>query len=156
MKTRIIIASVFVLLLLNVSTYAQKLPHSTNPNEACQQAWKDYKKADALWKTGWGLFGAGIGLTTFGFTYGILSGFGVGAYPPDQRTPEMEARPIAGLTIGSIGSGMLVASIPCLAVGQVRRKTAKKIYDEQCGQQQPPLTFNIQSSANGLGIAMKF
>ena len=145
-------------LLMVVPTHlsAQKLVQPTDPNEACQQAWKDYKKADALWKTGWGLFGAGLGLTTFGVSYGVLSGFGVGAYPPDKRTPEMYTHPIAGWTICGIGSGMLVASVPCLAVGQIRRKAAKQLYDEQCGKELPPLTFTIQSSANGLGVAMKF
>ena len=155
MKTqRFIICA--LLLLVSTLMPAQKLVLPSDPNEACQQAWNDYRKADALWKTGWGLFGAGIGLTAFGATYGVLTGFGVGTFPPEKRTPEMYARPIAGWAICGVGSGMLIASVPCLAVGQVRRKAAKKIFDEQCGQEQPPLTFNIQSSSNGLGIAMRF
>ena len=54
-----------------------------------------------------------------------------------------------------IGSGATIASIPCLAVGQTRRKAAQNYYQKNCAAE-PPLTFAIQTSSNGLGIAMKF
>ena len=64
MKSRI----VFCLLALMVfhALQAQIVVQPTDPNENCQQAWQDYKKADKLWKTGWGLFGAGAGMTVAG------------------------------------------------------------------------------------------
>lgn len=55
-----------------------------------------------------------------------------------------------------VGGGITLASIPCLAVGQVRRKAAMNMYNEKCGSDQPILSFSLQTSSNGLGIAMQF
>lgn len=55
-----------------------------------------------------------------------------------------------------IGSGVVVASISCIAVGARDRKYASKIYDTKHCSPETPLTFSIQSSSNGLGLAMQF
>ena len=54
-----------------------------------------------------------------------------------------------------VGLGSLITSIPCICVGQVERKKATSLYNQHCAAE-PPLTFSIQSSANGLGLAMQF
>lgn len=48
------------------ATQAQTLACPAQPSEVCADAWNKYRKADTLWKTGWGLFGAGAGLTVGG------------------------------------------------------------------------------------------
>ena len=112
----------------------------------CEQIKFNYHKADVLWKTGWGLFGAGAGLAISGGIL-IFPGGALGSWSNDVM--------LSGWAFLGVGCGMVAASIPCLAVGQVRRKAARTTFNEQCGEQ-PPLTFSLQTSANGLGLAMQF
>ena len=134
---------------------AQTAPEAAVPNEVCAEAWNNYKKADTLWKTGWGLFGVGAALVPAGGILYWTSAFGIGSIPPDERDEKAYAGPRAGLSLMGIGAGVLVASVPCLAVGQVRRKAAQNYYQERCSNE-PPLTFAIQASSNGIGLAMNF
>lgn len=133
---------------------AKSLVQPENPNEACAQAWQDYQKANTLWKTGWGLFGAGLGIGTIGGIICPLAAFGNSSSPTGN--PAARKASITGLTFLCVGSGMIVASVPCLAVGQVRRKAARKAYNENCVPAQPVVSFYLQSSSNGLGLAMQF
>lgn len=142
------------LLLLACVTFstiqAQQILKPTNPSETCAQAWQDYRKADILWKTGWGLFGAGLVVGTIG---GCCIYFGSwGNY--DGQHGGISPLSASGCALLSVGGGMLIASIPCLAVGQ-RRKASQSMYQERCGDQLS-LTFSLQTSANGLGLAMQF
>lgn len=119
----------------------------------CDEIKINYKKADTLWKTGWGLFGAGTGLMVagcIGWRCTIQGG-----RPPEEQDPSRTALNTAFFSIMIIGAGATVASIPCLAVGQTRRKTAHNYHQKNCSSE-PPLTFAIQTSSNGLGIAMQF
>ena len=116
-------------------------------------AWK-HGKADVLWKTGWGLFGGGMGICIGGCALWAFTG--QSDLAPSERNLGKSAAHKAGVCTMIIGSSSVLASIPCLAVGQVRRKAARRIYQEHCSQDQPPLTFNLQPSAYGLGIAMCF
>ena len=59
---RRIIAIIIVACVTMSTIQAKNIIRPENPNTACAQAWQNYQKADALWKTGWGLFGAGLGL----------------------------------------------------------------------------------------------
>ena len=119
----------------------------------CEEIKINYKKATTLWKTGWGLFGVGAGLTIGGFLAWRFTG--QGGVPPEEQNPKATAKHTAGFTVMIIGAGATVASIPCLSVGQTRRKAAESAYRRKCSSE-PPLTFSLQSSANGLGIAMNF
>lgn len=139
---------------LNIA-HAQVVMQPSKPNEVCQEAWEKYHKGDVLWKTGWGLFGAGGAMAIAGGVTGFISGFGASAQPPEERDPKVYIAPRTGYAIMGIGCGLFVASIPCIIVGQVQRKKAVKAYNEQCADQ-PPLTFSIQSSSQGLGLAMQF
>ena len=147
---------VFVLLALLTfdATQAQYPVRPAEPNEECMKAWNDYQKADRLWKTGWGLFGAGLGVGVIGGIMYPLAAFGNSSSPTGN--PAARAAGIASLTFLCVGSGMIVASVPCLAVGQVRRKAARKAYNENCVPAQPVVSFYLQSSSNGLGLAMLF
>lgn len=134
--------------------HAQQIIKPSEPNEICAEAWQKYHKADVLWKTGWGLFGGGIGICMGGGALWACTGQSDMA--PSERVFAKSAAHRAGLGMMIAGGGIIVASIPCLAVGQVRRKAVRQIYQEHCSHDQPPLTFNLQPSANGLGLAMCF
>jgi hypothetical protein len=88
----------------------------------------------------------------------ILGGALAGYYsnnPPLVNGVEDYAVSDAGAVLMGVGLGSLITSIPCICVGQVERKKASSLYNQHCAAE-PPLTFSIQSSANGLGLAMQF
>ena len=121
--------------------------------ETCEQLQQNYHKADVLWKTGWGLFGAGAaGAVAFG-TLGFLSMWS-GHEPAPGQSSSPNLSPLFW-SLFAVSAGAFVASIPCLAVGQVNRKHNTKLYNRYCADQ-PPLTFALQASSNGLGVAMNF
>ena len=126
--------------------------------ETCEQIKLNYKKANILWKTGWGLFGAGLGLSVGGSVLWLTNANFGGALPPSEyKGTKRAAACDTGFAIMIIGCGMEIASIPCLAVGQVRRKAAMNMYNERgCLSEQPLVQFSIQTSSNGLGLAMQF
>lgn len=139
---------------LNIA-HAQVVMQPSEPNEVCQQAWEKYHKGDVLWRTGWGLFVGGAVATAAGWGGFMTCSFGPGPNATAEQKSRQTAAIASTLTIASVGSAAFVASIPCLIVGQVQRKKAVKAYNEQCADQ-PPLTFSIQSSSQGLGLAMQF
>ena len=110
------------------------------PDLTCDELRLSYKRANDTWKAGWGLFGSGLGLLIVGISLTFT---------------ENNTMLNAGLGLISIGSGAVITSVPCLAFGQVQRKSAAKQYHQYCADQ-PPLTFSLQTSSNGLGIAMNF
>ncbi len=121
------------------------------PEISCEQIRLQYDKNDKLWKAGWGLFGIGGGLTILG---GALAGY-YSNHPTLVNGVESYAVSDAGAVLMGVGLGSLITSIPCICVGQVERKKASNLYHQHCAAE-PPLTFSIQSSANGLGLAMQF
>lgn len=121
------------------------------PEVSCEQIRLQYDKNDKLWKAGWGLFGIGGGLTILG---GALAGY-YSNHPTLVNGVENYAVSDAGAVLMGVGLGSLITSIPCICVGQVERKKATSMYNQHCAAE-PPLTFSIQSSANGLGLAMQF
>ncbi len=120
------------------------------PELSCPEIVVNYKKGDILWKTGWGLFGAGCGLILTGT---VLSCY-YGGYPSRNSIDDYVIAN-AGDGILGVGCGAVIASFPCIAFGHVQRKAASNLYNTKCASE-TPLTFSIQSSANGLGLAMQF
>lgn len=126
MKTK----TLLILFLLSISFQsinAQSLFKPTEPTEVCMEAWNNYRKANTLWYTGWGLFSIGIPAVTAGTMTWLLS---IIKAPYDQWTTQQKAVNGSGMALMWVGSGMVIASIPCIAVGQVRRKKAMNVYAE--------------------------
>ena len=134
-----------------LSLQAQNVTKPSDPNAACTEAWHQYKKADALWKTGWGLFVPGVALAATGSTVGVISAFGGGANPPGQRDPKIVAASRTGWALCFIGGGMTIASIPCLCVGQARRKAALKSLKNE-----NEISLSLQVNEQGLGFAINY
>lgn len=141
--------------------HAQGSVLPTDPNDACAEAWQKYHKADKLWKTGWGLFGGGGALALAG---GITCAvYDSATKDSGNKSGNGQQHYSVGMAIGGlsaffvtvIGGTVMVASVPCICVGHSRRKRAMDVINTQCPDQ-PALTFSIQSSSNGVGIAMQF
>ena len=64
-------------------------------------------------------------------------------------------RDITAAKLLGAGSGLFVASIPCIVVGTVKRNNSYELYNQTCARQ-TALEFGIQTSQNGVGLAMKF
>ena len=130
------------------------------------EAWKSHKTGNALWISGWCLMGVGTAITWVGggiFCYGTLytagsilaTAFSMGQYQPDSET--------IGKLLGT-GGGLLAAggimtagSIPLIVVGGIKKFSAHEMYNENCAKKhEPELTLSLQTSANGLGLALNF
>lgn len=122
----------------------------------CAAAYEAYEKANNLRQTGFKLLGAGIGVTAGGVTVLALGGILSGAL--ESGFPMIPCGVIGGVcTI--VGNGLLIGSIPCLVIGSVKKNKSYEVYNEICAPSSTNVTkleFNLQSSQDGLGIAMRF
>jgi hypothetical protein len=130
----------------------------------CTQAYEQYMKGQKLRKSGWGLFASGLTFMGVGSVlYGV--GYGLGGpkttyskYGSSSRFEDESlflGMGIPGAILLGAGSGLFVASIPCIVVGTVKRNNSYELYNQTCARQ-TALEFGIQTSQNGVGLAMKF
>ena len=149
-------------------------------NENCKEAYDYYRKQQKIEKAGWGIFGAGAGLVLIGG--GVLGGsesYYKNNIPPmypineqnkwlyDKRYHTYKTMQIAGVGI-MISSAVAVAcvSIPMIIAGNVQKKNAHKVYNTWCGykeleqetssRENNSVELRLQSSSNGLGLALSF
>ena len=103
--------------------------------------------------TGWGLFAAGPILTLCIGLPVWLSGDPCMYDHYDSHKVALHA----GFGIGSIvvGMGAFVSGITCLGVGYGRMHKSAEIYNFHCANK-PTTYWSLQSSANGLGLALHF
>ena len=132
---------------MNENEYLDYIQHN------CPDAWYSYQKGCSLWRTGWGLLGPGIGLFLAG---SILMPLGAASYDARLFSDGGKGLLIAGSVIFAVGGAFMTASIPCLIVGGIKRNTSHKVYNESCAERQMAVTFGIQVSPSGLGVAMNF
>ena len=114
----------------------------------CHEAWASYQKGTKLWKAGWGLLGTGLGILTCGC---VLYGIGIDKLYYDNETAML----YDGAVFILMGEGMLIGSVPCLVVGSIKRNNTHEVYNKT-RHLTSPLTFQLQTSQNGIGIAMNF
>ena len=103
--------------------------------------------------TGWGLFAAGPILTLCIGLPVWLSGDPCMYDHYDSHKVALHA----GFGIGSIavGMGAFISGITCLGVGYGRMHRSADIYNFHCANK-PTTYWSLQSSANGLGLALHF
>ena len=144
---RRILAVILMICTIVLTVQAKTVPQPKNPNAACAEAWHNYRKANALWITGWGLFGVGLGVDAVAGMIRPIAAFGNSTDPMKEGNPAARAAVRTDLALLGVGSGMVVASIPCLIVGQIRRKEALKTYRETCKSDQPAVLVSFRLSA---------
>lgn len=119
----------------------------------CPEAWSSYRKGTQLWKAGWGLLGAGLGVE---FLIGVpMTCMGIYGFNTDKDNTQSVLLTYGGAMLIGLGSAMEVGSIPLLVVGGLKRNNAYEVYNETC-QPRNTVSLNLQASANGIGLALKF
>ncbi|MBR1787304.1 MAG: hypothetical protein IJ756_09140 [Paludibacteraceae bacterium] len=122
----------------------------------CEAAYRQYRKGQQM--TGWGagLFVVGSGLFVSGFAFAAVNCDNEIADLVDSESlSENRDGCAAYLSMIVIGSGMLAASIPLMAVGVKKKKTAYLTYNKQCSTNNV-VTLNLQTSRNGIGLSLNF
>ena len=121
----------------------------------CEEAFKSYKTGRTLAITGWVLFGVGAYVTLSGSSMFWASNI---LYWTDQFEDYPLVMSLAGGGVAAAGLTIVAASIPCVVIGEIKLHTSHKVYNASCAKPAPTasLQFGIQSSQNGIGLAMKF
>ena len=128
------------------------------------RAYADYMKGRKLIGAGWGTFSAGLvsllaigtGLFVGGLdAYYVYSDYGYGWYEPDYSLV------YTGIAFMSIGGILTATSIPILGVGYAKKKRAYDLrnYSYTANNSmptQPTVSLSLQSSQNGIGLALNF
>ena len=118
----------------------------------CTQAYEAFTKGKKLRKTGFQLLSSGLPIFAVGT---ILYGVGIGVGKENRDDSIILGCGIPGAVLMGVGSGLTVASIPCIVVGTVRKNNSYEIYNANCARPFA-LQFDIKSTGNGIGLAMKF
>ena len=112
----------------------------------CPEAWESYNKGNSLLRAGCGMLGGGIGFLVSGV---ILTGVGFGI--------DVKGVGYFGIAAMSLGAGLFIpGSIPLIVIGKVKTNNSHEVFNEHCALQNHNLTFAIQASQNGIGLAMNF
>jgi len=115
--------------------------------DLCYPAFLQFEKGKKLVTAAWPLTIIGGGLIIGG---GVLCGY------LDPRFTLEYWRP--GIVDLVVGAAALTAGIVLFTYGIPLKNNAYKLYNEQCASKQttPVITLNLQSSRNGLGLALQF
>ena len=107
----------------------------------CPKAYEQYRTGKPMIISGWIIAGLGLatGIASFPFLF-------------DSHTDGWYyGRLLSGIGFPIMGGGIVIASI-----GHHKCNKAQKIYYEQCASSAAPISFNLTTGPNGLGIAMNF
>ena len=110
------------------------------------KSWKRYRQSTQLIGAGWGLFGSGLACLAMGIPMWAVEGsrryYGSDMY-------------IAGVFFTTLGSTTTACSVPLLAVGYYTRKNNYEYYN-QTVRYRSQFSLNLQSSKDGIGLALRF
>ncbi len=109
----------------------------------CPDAWKIYRSGQKAVTAGWSLFGSGVVLTAAGLAILFVDG----------GKTSLTYASYAGVVIGAPAA---VAGIISFSVGYKYKANAYKIYNINCASRQASMSLNLQSSQNGIGLALVF
>lgn len=136
---------------MNKKTYEAFLRYS------CPQAYKQYHLGKQLNIGGWCCLGVGLTFVVVGSALVGASGsssysyYSGGSYHYGSSSTDTEGAGAAFLSIGAVAAA---GSVPMLIIGSIKQKKSLKTYNSQCVS--APITFNLTSGQNGLGVAMNF
>lgn len=122
--------------------------------EQCRRAYHQYQKGHKMTKAGWSLLGIGAAcMLTGGICWGASGSPGIKSFENGGYDDDFKA----GFCLLIIGTAPLFSSIPLLSVGYSKKNNAYKLYNESCAPKKTAaVTLNLQSSRNGIGLALCF
>lgn len=107
------------------------------------ESWKRYRQSTQLIGAGWGLFGPGLACLATGIPmWAVYEGW-------------KRKLTTAGVVLTSLGSTITSCSVPLLAVGYYTRKNNYEYYN-QTVRYRSQFSLNLQSSKDGIGLALHF
>lgn len=119
----------------------------------CPNAFIKYYKGKQMVTAGWVLFGVGAAMTVVGWSI-KLAYYEIAENITGSSSSDIE---VSGYAIGSIGVGAMVTSFILLPIGYDYQKKAIATFNNQCAYKRTAAcTFNMQSSRDGIGIALRF
>ena len=125
----------------------------------CPEAWDYYESGSNLWSTGWKSFGVGMGFTLVGSVLLAIS-INYSYFSYSYNYDAALGCLIPGAILTGAGGALVIASIPCLIVGGIRKNNSHEIYNEQCAARQQakatPVTLGLTLDGNGVGVALNF
>lgn len=109
----------------------------------CFRAYRNYVVGNNMVKAGWVLFGVGCAFVVTGG--GMMADWDEGVW-------------VAGFSICMLGVAVGGTSLIVLPIGYTyRNKRSVDVFNNQCTRKRTTAcTFNLQSSSNGLGVALRF
>lgn len=125
------------------NTYMDANTYAGFIKRVCPMAYQSYNGGKIKENVGAGFVGAGLGL--------LLSLTIIAA--------SSDFMDVGGTSVGlGVTSAICwVTGVPLWIVGSIEKKRSVDIYNTQCGQvQNPPVTISVNSSNNGIGLALNF
>lgn len=137
----------------------------------CQAAYEHFRSARKVATAGWVFLGIGVAMdisaiacyaTYFWQRYNdsgtYSSASATNRLTTWQRNPNYTPNPLysaaVGLTVGAIL--FEAASVPLLVVGYHKMHSSVDVYNVECGGAQEQAYWTLQTSGNGLGLALNF
>ena len=123
-----------------------------------RQAYLKYMQGEQMIYAGWGtMIGGVLCFVAMGACIGEEQFYLAKARDTNDHTyyRRSENFYLAWCSLVGIAVTAVTTSIPLLSVGYTRQKKAINMFNEQNGQQ-PAVTLSVQSSQNGIGLALNF
>ncbi len=146
----------------------------------CPEAFAQYRKGEVMANWGWGVLGVGaLSMVASCIPLYLPNPYskteptpvpgptGVGEYTPDIENAGTEdewakhhgfndATLAAGLSMIFVGTAVVASSIPIICVGYAKRDKSLGIYNLQCKQKEPAVTYSLTAGQNGIGFVVNF
>lgn len=106
------------------------------------QAYADYMKGSKMLTTGWWLLGSGLGAIVGGCCIGAPIGGGGGA--------------AMIISFSVIGAAAVATSVPIVIIGKKKQNNSFDFNNYSLEPNKPKLSLNLQTSQNGIGLALNF
>lgn len=129
-------------------------------------AYGTFRKGRTISKAGWALFGAGLGVTALiGLPITVSACSDMKTEKTDEAseiigtmftTPLQASFYYFGVIVMSVGATAATTGIVCLGVGYGMMHEAADIYNNNVRNRKTAVTFNLQSSSDGVGFAIRF
>ena len=127
----------------------------------CQAAYDQFAKGRKMTIAGWSCLGVGAALDlTAGTTYLAAVGMNASRKLPAKAPARIIAyssnEPILFTILAMGATAFEIASIPLLVIGYRRMHTSADVYNVACATAQAQPYWTIQTSEQGLGLALNF